>query len=128
MICPVWGWMEVRPVVKPYRYHVFVCTDDGSGERCRSKGAEEVRERFWAELGARGMEHVKVTRMGCTVQHRHGPIVVVYPGGIWYGHVTVDDVAEIVDEHLGRGRVVERLVHYRMPEVPSCGAAELEVT
>jgi (2Fe-2S) ferredoxin len=62
------------------------------------------------------------------VQHRHGPIVVVYPGGIWYGHVTVDDVAEIVDEHLGRGRVVERLVHYRMPEVPPCEAAELEVT
>ena len=115
-------------MVKPYRYHVFVCTDDGTAERCRSKGAEEVRERFWAELGARGMEHVKVTRMGCTVQHRHGPIVVVYPGGIWYGHVTVDDVAEIVDEHLGQGRVVERLVHYRMPEVPPCWAAELEVT
>jgi (2Fe-2S) ferredoxin len=120
--------MEVSPMVKPYRYHVFVCTDDGTGERCRSKGAEEVRERFWAELGARGMEHVKVTRMGCTVQHRHGPIVVVYPGGIWYGHVTVDDVAEIVDEHLGQGRVVERLVHYRMPEVLPCGAAEMEVT
>jgi len=108
-------------MVKPYHYHVFVCTDDGTDERCRAKGAEEVRERFWAELGARHMEHVKVTRMGCTVQHRHGPIIVVYPDGIWYGHVTVDDVSQIVEEHLGQGRVVERLVHYRRSDGLPCG-------
>ncbi|GAC1407988.1 MAG: NAD(P)H-dependent oxidoreductase subunit E [Chloroflexota bacterium] len=109
-------------MVKPYQYHVFVCTDDGTEERCLAKGAAAVRERFWTELGARGMEHVKVTRMGCTVQHRHGPIVVVYPEGVWYGHVTVDDVAEIVEQHLGHGHVVERLVHYRFQpdDPPTC--------
>jgi (2Fe-2S) ferredoxin len=115
-------------MVKPYRAHVFVCTASGAGAemhtpadpaRCRfcsDKGGEAVRERFWTELERAGIEDVKVTRMGCTVQHKHGPIVIVYPDGVWYAGVTVADVAEIVASHLGAGVPVARLVHHRMGE------------
>lgn len=102
--------------VKPYRYHVFVCTaaPTGDGQRCVDKGSEQLRERFWVELEARQIDYVKVTRMGCTVQHKNGPIVVVYPGGTWYGHVQQEDIGEIIDQHLVAGKVVERLVHHQM--------------
>jgi (2Fe-2S) ferredoxin len=115
-------------MVKPYRYHVFVCTASGAGAemgtpgdpaRCRfcsDKGGEAVRQQFWDELGRAGIDDVKVTRMGCTVQHKQGPIVIVYPDGVWYAQVGTEDVAEIVAAHLVAGRPVARLVHHRMEE------------
>jgi (2Fe-2S) ferredoxin len=115
-------------MVKAYRQHVFVCTASGAGaemgtpadpERCRfcsDKGGEAVRQQFWDELERSGIDDVKVTRMGCTVQHRQGPIVIVYPDGIWYAHVHSEDVAEIVASHLVAGIPVERLILHRMEE------------
>jgi (2Fe-2S) ferredoxin len=113
-------------MVKPYRYQVFVCTASGAGAEmqttadpcrnrfCSDKGGEAIRAHFWTVLEAAGVDDVKVTRMGCTVQHARGPIVIVYPGGIWYAGVTVGDVDEIVRDHLIRARPVERLVLHRM--------------
>jgi len=115
-------------MVKPYKYHVFVCTASGAGEEintpanpernrfCSDKGGDLIRERFWQELARANIEYVKVTRMGCMVQHKHGPVVVVYPDGIWYGPVQIQDIAEIVDQHLTAGQPVERLVYHRMAQ------------
>jgi (2Fe-2S) ferredoxin len=113
-------------MVKSYRYQVFVCTASGAGTEmqtaadpcrnrfCSDKGGEAIRAHFWTALEAAGVDDVKVTRMGCTVQHARGPIVIVYPGGIWYAGVTVADVDEIVHDHLVHARPVERLVLHRM--------------
>jgi (2Fe-2S) ferredoxin len=113
-------------MVKSYRYQVFVCTASGTGAEmqtaadpcrnrfCSDKGGEAIRAHFWTALEAAGVYDVKVTRMGCTVQHARGPIVIVYPDGIWYAGVTIADVDEIVRDHLMHARPVERLVLHRM--------------
>lgn len=123
-------------MVKPYVRHVLVCTASGAGEEkgtpadpcrgrfCSDKGGEQVRERFWTELGRAGLDTAKVTAVGCLVQHQYGPIVIVYPDGIWYAGVTVDDVAEIVDTHLASGLPVERLVYHRLSAIENASATE----
>ncbi len=102
--------------MRPYRHHVFIC----EGKRCVAKGGAEVLEEFKDMVKHGGLEGVRVTRCGCVKvckeTHEEGeysPVVVVYPEGIWYRNVTTDDVAEIAREHLQKGRVVERLLHYR---------------
>jgi (2Fe-2S) ferredoxin len=113
-------------MVKPYKYHVLVCAASGAGEEsgtpgdpcrnrfCSDKGGDDVRARFWMELEAAGLDNVKVTRLGCMVQHKNGPIVIVYPDGIWYANVAVQDVGDIVQNHLVCGQPLERLIYHRM--------------
>lgn len=98
----------------PYQRHVFVCTNrrpDGAPRGCcATKGAEEVRKRLKLELDQRGLgKTVRANAAGCLDACEKGVAVVVYPDGVWYQGVTVDDVADIVREHLVEGRVVERL-------------------
>ena len=59
---------------------------------------------------------------GCLDACSQGPAVVVYPEGVWYGHVKVEDVPEIVESHLVRGQPVERL---RLRELLAAGLTEL---
>ncbi len=99
--------------MKPYRRHVFICTnrrpeDDPRG-CCAAKGSDAVRDRFKETLGARGVKGVRANASGCLDQCANGCTVVVYPDAVWYGHVTVDDVDEIVERHLIGGEPVERL-------------------
>jgi len=101
----------------PFEHHIFVCTNrrpDGHPKGCcASKGSEEVRALFKAELDRRGIKTtVRANAAGCLDTCQFGISVVVYPEGVWYGHVTQDDVAAIIDEHIVGGRPVERL---RMP-------------
>lgn len=92
----------------PRPLHVFVCTTVGR-HHCGGMGSERVLLRLRDELERRGLTHVRTTRMGCNQQHHQGPILIVYPDGVWYGHLTVDDVDEIIDQHLVGGHAVERL-------------------
>jgi len=98
---------------------VFVCTHTS----CAANGSEAVLARFRELLGGEGMLYSKGDPGG-TVQCTHcgsvgfcaiGPAVIVYPDGVWYAHVGVDDVAEIVEAHLKGGVPVERLVRKRVP-------------
>lgn len=94
--------------------HVFVCTNrrDSANPKgsCAAKGADALRECFKKELFERGLNgKMRANAAGCLDQCKHGCTVVVYPDQVWYGHVTPDDVKEIIDEHLLGGRPVERL-------------------
>jgi len=103
----------------PYVRHVFVCENrrpDGDPRGCcAARGGVELRARLKEAARAAGLrETVRVNAAGCLDQCAHGATVVVYPEAVWYGHVTLDDVDEIVREHLVGGRPVERL---RLPHL-----------
>ncbi len=97
-----------------YRHHVFFCTnkrDDGrqSCEECGASAMREHAKQRIKALGLRGKGGVRINAAGCLDRCEEGPVVVVYPGGVWYTYVDHEDVDEIIDEHLVAGRVVERL-------------------
>lgn len=94
--------------------HVFVCSQQrppghprGS---CAAKGASPLLQALWAELQKRQCyEQVAVTYSGCLGPCDGGPNVLVYPEGVLYQGVTVDDISELFDSHLLGGTPVERL-------------------
>ncbi|HBL40607.1 MAG TPA: NADH-quinone oxidoreductase subunit F, partial [Ruminococcaceae bacterium] len=91
-----------------YRSHVLVC----GGTGCTSSHSAEIIEALEKEIAAKGLsEEIKVIKTGCFGLCALGPIMIVYPEGVFYSKVTVDDVPEIVSEHLLKGRVVTRLVY-----------------
>jgi NADP-reducing hydrogenase subunit HndC len=99
--------------MKPYRWHVFVCTDPKDGG-CAQKGAEGVRDRLRDEMRARGIyDQVRLTRCGSIGLCEKGPNIIVYPEGVWYSHVNPEDVPEIVEEHFLKGRIVQRLLEHQ---------------
>ena len=88
------------------RSQVLVC----GGTGCTSSGSKAVSEAFEREIVAQGLEdEVKLVRTGCFGLCALGPVVIIYPDGTFYSQVTESDVAEIVSEHLLKGRVVTRL-------------------
>ena len=90
------------------RAHVLVC----GGTGCTSSGSQAVQNAFTENIEAFGLsEEVKLVQTGCFGLCALGPVVIVYPDGTFYSRVTPDDVKEIVEEHLLKGRVVERLVY-----------------
>ncbi len=91
-----------------YRSHVLVC----GGTGCTSSGSQQIIDTFEAEIKKNGLEEeVSVVRTGCHGLCALGPIVLVYPEGSFYSMVKTEDVAEIVSEHLLKGRVVTRLLY-----------------
>ncbi len=60
-------------------------------------------------LGLTGKGRVRINTAGCLDRCEEGPIIVVYPEGVWYTYVDKEDVDEIIQEHLVNGRIVERL-------------------
>ena len=91
-----------------YRTHVMVC----GGTGCTASGSGKIQEALVSEIKKKGLEdEVKVVQTGCFGLCELGPIMIIYPGDVFYSRVTVDDIPEIVEEHLLKGRVVERLVH-----------------
>ena len=98
-----------------FRHHIFICTNQRGPEDargcCDPDGSEALRNRFKEEVARSGLKRtVRANSAGCLDQCEHGPTVVIYPEAVWYGNVRVDDVAEIVQSHLVRGKPVERLL------------------
>ena len=90
------------------RSHVLVC----GGTGCHSSGSDKLFDRFEAELASAGLsEEVKVIQTGCFGLCALGPVVVVYPEGAFYSQVKLEDIKEIVEEHLLKGRLVKRLLY-----------------
>ncbi len=91
-----------------YRSHVLVC----GGTGCTSSHSQQIIEALEREIAANGLaEEVKVVKTGCFGLCALGPIMVVYPEGAFYSRMTVEDVPEIVSEHLLKGRIVTRLLY-----------------
>ena len=114
---------KLAPVaVAPIRHHVFVC----NGKSCSAVGAADVKKAFEEQLESKGLRYGKASKgrnpegpilltdcgsMGfCSI----GTAVMVYPEGVWYAQVNAEDVGEIIEEHLERGRIVKRLALVEM--------------
>ena len=98
----------------PYEKHVFVCVNerpDGHPRGCCSaKQSVEIRARLKKMAAKAGLKgRVRINKAGCLDECERGVTVVVYPEGVWYGRVTLDDVDELFQSHILEGRPVERL-------------------
>lgn len=116
--------VELAPIaVADIQYHVFVCT----GKSCSANDSAEVKNAFERELKQRGLQYGKVSK-GCSPNGTVvltecgsvgfcavGAAVIVYPDGIWYAQVRAADVPEIIEEHIVKGRPVERLALLKVP-------------
>ena len=90
-----------------YRSHVLVCTGTG----CNSSGAGAIKEELLDQLAEEGLtDEIKVIETGCHGFCEKGPIMVVYPEGVFYCELQPEDIEEIVQEHFLKGRTVERLL------------------
>ncbi|WP_307745670.1 NADH-quinone oxidoreductase subunit NuoF [uncultured Phascolarctobacterium sp.] len=91
------------------RAHVLIC----GGTGCKSAGSKEVQLAFSRAIEAKGLsEEVMVVETGCHGFCEHGPLVIVYPEGTFYCRVKAEDAEEIVESHLFKGRIVERLLYH----------------
>ena len=91
-----------------FRIHALIC----GGTGCTSSGSAEIQEALHREIAAKGLEdEIKVVQTGCFGLCALGPIMIIYPEGIFYSKVTAEDVPEIVEEHFLKGRPVERLIY-----------------
>ena len=95
------------------RAQVLIC----GGTGCTSSGSQKLITEFEAQVEKNGLtDEVKIVRTGCFGLCALGPVVIVYPDGTFYSRVEEADVKEIVEEHLLKGRVVERLVYDEVAE------------
>ena len=94
---------------KAYAAHVLIC----GGTGCKSAGSKEVQLAFSRAIEAKGLsDEVMVVETGCHGFCEHGPLVIVYPEGTFYCRVKAEDAEEIVESHLFKGRIVERLLYH----------------
>lgn len=97
-----------------FKHHVFFCCNqrEAPDTCCNNHGASKLqtyaKDRVRA-LGLAGEGCVRVNKAGCLGRCDDGPVLVVYPEGVWYTYVDEEDVDEIIHEHLQNGRIVERL-------------------
>ncbi len=91
-----------------FRGHILCC----GGTGCTSSGCEAIIKEMEVQLAANGLEkEFKIVKTGCFGLCALGPVMIIYPEGAFYSRVTTDDVKEIVEEHLLKGRVVKRLLY-----------------
>jgi (2Fe-2S) ferredoxin len=92
--------------------HIFICTNDKPEPKkcCGSEHGMLLVNAFKESLTEKGLaKEIRAQKTGCLDTCAFGPTMVVYPEGIHYGHVTLNDVEEIVTKHLIGGEPVERL-------------------
>jgi (2Fe-2S) ferredoxin len=98
-----------------YQYHVFFCTNqrkDGSS-CCQNFNAQSLRDylkKRTKQLDIVGKRKVRANTAGCLDRCNKGPVMVVYPEAVWYTFVDKDDIDEIIESHLLKGKIVERLL------------------
>jgi (2Fe-2S) ferredoxin len=98
-----------------FTHHIFVCGNvrEPAHKRgcCDPEGKQALRDAFKKELkGVGSGVVVRANHAGCLDQCEHGPTVVIYPMGIWYGHVKIADVPRIVAKTIVKGEIVDDLV------------------
>ncbi len=101
---------------KPYyQYHVFFCTnsrDDPNKSACQQYNAQAMRDYMKAKTKALGIAcqyGVRINTAGCLNRCELGPVIVVYPQGVWYSYIDEEDIDEIIEQHLLKHQIVDRL-------------------
>lgn len=97
-----------------YKHHVFAChTQRPPGHprgSCGSLGAQPLWDRMGKAIEAQRLIDIGFTAAGCLGFCNAGPLMVVYPEGVWYRPATPEDIDEIVESHFKQGKRVDRLV------------------
>ena len=98
-----------------FKRHIFFCLNERKNNEacCAQQGAQAAFDHCKSRvkaLGLAGPGQVRVNKAGCLDRCSGGPVVVVYPEGVWYSYVDQTDIDEIVEAHLKNGQIVERLV------------------
>lgn len=94
-----------------YQYHLFFCThkrDDGRAY-CEQHDALSLRNYAKQRVKELGLKKVRVNNSGCLNRCGLGPMMVIYPEGVWYQYQTQADIDEIIETHLQNGNIVDRL-------------------
>lgn len=102
-------------VMAKFDKHIFICLnrrEEGHPRGCCDPtGQGELQRLFKTKLAQRGLKIlVRANKSGCLDQCELGPTVVVYPEAVWYGHVSLEDVDEIIESHIIGGEPVQRLM------------------
>lgn len=94
-----------------YQYHVFCCSNhrESGKKACGDQGSEALRDYMKQRVKALDIPSTRINNAGCLNECERGPVLVIYPEGIWYAYKTRDDIDRIIDEHLLQGNVVEAL-------------------
>jgi len=97
-----------------YSKHVFFCTNDreDTGPCCQRFNTREMRKYVknkCKKLGIHEEGKIRINSAGCMGRCNEGPIIVIYPEGIWYTFVDEDDLNEIIEQHFLKGQIVKRL-------------------
>jgi (2Fe-2S) ferredoxin len=100
--------------MKRFEKHIFICEnirpDDHPRGCCSGKGSVNLRQEFKSKLKKLNLSSsVRANAAGCLDACEYGPSVVIYPEQVWYGNVTIDDVDEIISEHIIKNKYVDRL-------------------
>ncbi len=101
-----------------YRYHLFFCVNQRTDGRacCADKDSARLRDYCKQQVKTRGLAgpgKVRVNQSGCMDRCELGPVLAVYPEGVWYSYLDESDIDEIIEQHLIGGKPVARL---RLPE------------
>jgi len=107
--------IPAMPDTSYYKHHVFFCLNERTnGESCcahqGAQAAFDLCKSRVKSLGLNGPGGVRVNKAGCLDRCAAGPVLVVYPQATWYSFVDEQDIQEIIDSHLVKGQVVERLL------------------
>lgn len=97
-----------------FQHHVFFCVNErDDGRACcadrNAKALQEYAKKRLKTLDMNGPGKIRINKAGCLDRCEEGPVLVVYPEGIWYTYIDEEDINEIVDSHLIAGKPVERL-------------------
>ena len=97
-----------------YKYHVFFCTNQREPGQtcCNALGGDKMRIHAKDRVKALGLNkpgQVRINSAGCMERCDNAPVLVIYPEGTWYTFVDKEDIDEIIDRHLVKGEIVERL-------------------
>ncbi len=102
-------------IMSKFSHHIFVCINERpKGDPrgcCAALGSVGLHAFFKKEVGRLGLKGiVRANKAGCLDQCEYGPSVVIYPEGVWYWVGKESDVTEIMERHVGKGEIVERLL------------------
>ena len=104
-----------------YKYHIFCCVnqrpENAKRECCQKKGSVELRNYFKNKILELDIKKVRVNQSGCLDKCELGPVVVIYPEGVWYKCQTKDDVDLIIQSHILNGKVVRNLLIKKLSKV-----------